>query len=62
VLSVILTITGSLYAVLTVIVTIMKITGGGLYAMLTVIVTLTRSYICSANSYCDNKGEVNAQS
>ena len=47
---------------LTVIVTIMKITVGGLYAMLTVIVTLTGSYICSANSYCDNKGEVNAQS
>jgi hypothetical protein len=46
VLSVILTITGSLYAVLTVIVTIMTITG--------------RS-ICSANSYPNNNGEVNMQ-
>jgi hypothetical protein len=39
--------------VLTVIVT----KKGGLYAVLTVIVTImtiTVSYICSANSYCDN--------
>jgi hypothetical protein len=44
VLPVILTITGSLYAVLTVIVTIM---------------TITRRSICSTNSYSINNGEVN---
>ena len=60
-LSVILTITGSLYAVLRVIVTIMKITGGGIYAMLTVIVAIRERCICSVNSYCDNKGEVYIQ-
>jgi hypothetical protein len=37
--------------VLTVIVTIMKITGGG-----------GGGYICNANSYCGNKGEVYMQS
>jgi hypothetical protein len=37
-----LTISGGLYAVITVIATIM---------------TITESYLCSANSYCDNNGE-----
>ena len=60
-LSVILTITGSLYAVLTVIVTIMKITVGGLYAMLTVIVAIRERYICSVNSFCDNNQELYMQ-
>ena len=27
---------------------------GGIYAVLTVIATITRRYICSVNSYCDN--------
>jgi hypothetical protein len=42
-LTVIVTITGAIYAVLTVVATIMTITG---------------RYICSADSYCDNNGEV----
>ena len=29
--------------------------------MLTVFVTITRSYICSSNSYCDNNGDVYIQ-
>jgi hypothetical protein len=46
--------------VLTVIVTIMKITGGGggggggIYATLTVIVAIREGNICSVSSYCDN--------
>jgi hypothetical protein len=40
--------------VLTVIVTITV----DLYVVLTVIVTITGIYICSANSYCDNNGEI----
>jgi hypothetical protein len=43
--------------VLTVIVTIT----GGLYAVLTVNQTITGRYICSANSYSENKGEVYMQ-
>jgi hypothetical protein len=46
VLTVIVTKTGGLYAVLTVIVTIM---------------TITVSYICSPINYCDNNGEVYVQ-
>jgi hypothetical protein len=42
-LTVIVTITGAIYAVFAVIVTIMTITGRN---------------ICSADSYCDNNGEV----
>jgi len=42
---------------LVVIVTIM----GGLYAVLTFIVRITGGFICSANSYCDNKWEVYMQ-
>ena len=59
-LTVTMTITGRLFAVLTVIVTIMTIMGG-IYAVLTVIVTITGRFICSANSYCDNKGEAYMQ-
>ena len=47
-------ITGYIYAVLTVIVTIT----GDLYVVLTVIVMITGRSICSANSYCDNNGEI----
>ena len=53
-LKIIAKITGYIYAVLTVIVTIT----GDLYAVLTVIVIITRRSICSANSYCDNNGEL----
>ena len=53
-LTVIVTITArGLYAVLTVIVTIMTITGR-FYVMPTVIETITGRSICSATSYCDN--------
>jgi hypothetical protein len=40
--------------VLTVIVTIMTITGRYICAVLTVIVILTGRSICGINSYCDN--------
>ena len=39
---------------LTVIVTIR----GGTYEVLTVTVTITGMSLCSANSYCDNNGEI----
>jgi len=35
---------------------------GGVYAVITVIVTITGRYICSADSYYDNNGEVYMQS
>ena len=47
-------ITRYIYAVLTDIVTIT----GDLYVVLTVIVMITERSICSANSYCDNNGEI----
>ena len=53
-LTVIVAITVDLYVVSTVIVTIT----GYLYVVLTVIVTITGRSICSANSYCDNNGDI----
>ena len=34
---------------------------GGLYKVLTVSVTITGMSLCSANSYCDNNGEIYMQ-
>jgi len=56
----IVTIKGGLYAVLIGIVTIK----GGLYAVLigiVTIMTITGRFMCSVNSYCDNKGDVYMQ-
>ena len=53
-LTIIVTITGGLYAVPTVTMKIM----GGLIAVVTIVVTITGRSICSANSYYENNGEV----
>ena len=53
-LTVIVIITGDIYVVLTYI----EIITGDIYAVLTAIVKITGILICSANSYCDNNGEI----